>query len=271
MKQLLVGAIAVLLLPVMLCAIVVGLNDDVHFDYFAVANDFHIEGNVHSSGGIPPKVLNILVFGDPGTGNWGVSGYSLIRVGLEDWFFKLDFKTDGFIKYCQWIHFGIKFDVDGKNIITDLIGYWTLNGEPLKKSGVDDYMQVAVTGFEVANDVNGKFFKMMNDTNMAIDISDVELAISSKEVPLDEMDIDGLGRPGELSPINPLLKWIKISQLLPGTLKPGETVKIYLKEIGLSIKAGAFLLIRGEQLQPGSKEAARATTDWGWFWEQHGE
>ncbi|MCP4219261.1 MAG: hypothetical protein GY765_31800 [bacterium] len=295
-KQIILGTILILLIPFMLSAVVVGLNDDVHFDYDGEANDFHIEGIVHSSGGIVPQVLNILVFGDPGSGNWEVSGYQLQRIGFEDWKFTLDFKTDGYIKYCQWIHFGIKFDVKTKNIIADLIGWWTLDGKPVMKLKrsleggeiTDQYQQVAVTGFEVAGDGSDKFFRVMNDTNLEVDVNDLQLAVSAVEIPLEDMNVYGLGRPGETSPKYKGIKWIDISEYLPGTLKPQTSVKVNLKEVGIVLDKGMFLLMRGEQLMAGTelakinaakraeKKAGKSTemtekSDWGWFWEQHGE
>ncbi len=286
-KQLILGTLLILIIPFMLSAVVVGLNDDVHYDYDGVANDFHIEGIVHSSGGIVPKVVKTVVFGDDDTGNWKVAGYKLKRIGDEDWEFTLDFVTDGYIKYCQWIHFGVHFDVEAKNIIADLVGWWTLDGKPLT-TDTGQSQQVAVTGFEVAGEGTDKFFRIMNDTNLEINVNDLQLTVSTEEVPLEAMNVLGLGRPGETSPKYEKLNWIDVSQYLPETMKPKTSIQINLKEVGIVLKKGTYLLMRGEQLMAGTKlaklnaskrvsrkngEPLKETekSDWGWFWEQHGE
>jgi hypothetical protein len=271
-KQFFMLLMVMLMVPAMLSAIVVGLNDDVHFNYNGEANDFHIEGIIHSAGGVTPLVTSIMVFGDPGTGNWQVSGYSLVNIGPEDWYFKLDFKTDGFITYCQWIHFGIKFDVKAKNIIARLKGWWTLDGNPIFKSA-DQYQQVAVTGFEVAEDEGGKFFKIMNDTDIPVEVKQAELVVTNYEVPLIDMYTTGLGRPGEISPKYPQLTWKDINQYLPSVFEPGQHFKIYLSQVGIYLQPGQFLQVRGEQVELGEKNTKNKnkSPDWGWFWEQHGE
>ncbi len=272
MRNFLLGALVMLLIPIMCSAVIVGLNDDVHFDYNGRANDFHIEGNVHSSGGITPTVASILVFGTPGTGTWTVAGYKLTKVGPEDWKFVLDFKTNGYIVYCQWIHFGIKFNVNAKNIIANLRGWWTLNGQPLMLSrAASSYQEVAVTGFEVATEAGEQFLRIMNNTNLSIEMESLELAVSSHEVGLDKMFTTGLGRPGEPSPQFPSLVWINATQFIPSLLEPGLDAKFLLKQVGITLQPGQFLLMRGGQAMKGSKTTkATRGTDWGWFWEQHG-
>lgn len=287
-KFFLSAAIMLLIAPLMVSGIVVGLNDDVHFNYDGVvANDFHIEGNVHSSGGIWPKVTDIHVFGDPGTGNWVVDGYCLTQVGPEDWFFTCDFSTDGYIQYCQWIHFGIMFDVDGKNIITNLVGWWTLDGIPLMSTEgtleAAGAKQVAITGFDVYGDTpETKMVKIMNHTNMPIEVPIYEVAISHEPIPLEDMFTTGLGNPGEPSPMNPQLEWIRIPEV-PGYLVPGQEFEFRLADYGKILLPGQYLLMRGEQYEPGSKmmlqglksNGGKATVQtnfpWGFFWEQHGE
>lgn len=274
-RILLLGAVLLLVTPLMLTAIVVGLNDDVHFDYRGKANDFHIEGTVQSRGGGLPIVTNIIIFGDPGTGNWHVTQCSLIWLGQDTWKFIMHFKTDGYITFCQWIHFGIKFDVKAKNIIAKLQGWWTLDGKPIphKQQGQrGQKAQVAVTGFEVFKTKSGKVFRLTNDTNIPIDVTALEFAVSDKEIPLKDMFITGLGRPGKKeSPKYPRLKWINAVKFLKTPMvEQGKAFEIPLEKLGISLKKGQFLLIRGKQLKK-TKEGQRNDQDWGWFWEQHGE
>jgi hypothetical protein len=290
MKKLLLFVTLVLIIPCLILAriVPVGLNDDLHFDYLdKQANDFHIEGLIHSSGGITPLVKDIHVFGDIGTGTWMVKGYSVQRIGMsDDWTFKLDFITDGYITYCKWIHFGIMFDVEAANIIFDLVGWWTLDGTPLTplsapvsigktQEDPSEYLQVAVTGFNVSNGI----LTIQNGTEMPVEIKSYELAVSDFYVPLREMFITGLGRPGEPSPMYPMLMW-EDAIMEPIVLAPQEEYLIDLASLGIYLHEGLFLQMRGEQIMLGSKseilltpgiKKTKTQNDWGWFWEQHGE
>ena len=268
----------VMLFPLMANALVVGLNDDVHFDYPGMmANDFHIEGIIHSSGLVTPTVTNIIIFGDPLTGNWVVSQYCLIPNGPESWKFYADFKTDGYINFCQWIHFGIMFNVEAKNIIADLKGWWTLDGMALQEE-VSQYRQVPITGFEFYGEGPDKMYKITNSTNLPVVLKEIEIAISDFHVPLEDMFITGIGRVSQPSPKYPNLMWRELP-CLPMVLQPGQFFEVRLSEMGLIINPGQYAQVRGEQYMEGSKvvmdgkeiSLIKTTPDWGWFWEQHGE
>ncbi|HLP47673.1 MAG TPA: hypothetical protein VK186_23995 [Candidatus Deferrimicrobium sp.] len=279
MKRLfLLGVMILMLFPLMSNALVVGLNDDVHFDYRnMMANDFHIEGVIYSVGPITPTVTNILIFGDPGTGNWVVSQYCLIPDGPGRWKFYADFKTDGYINFCQWIHFGIMFNVQAKNIIADLIGWWTLDGMALQAE-TNQFKQVSITGFDVYGTGPEKMYKITNNTNIPIVVEAVELAVSNQAVPLENMFTTGLGRVNEPSPMYPNLVWKDVPGL-PIMLQPGTFFEVRLIDMGIMMLPGQFLQIKGEQYMEGTKivmdgkeiSLTQTTPDWGWFWEQHGE
>jgi hypothetical protein len=279
MKRLLMfGVIILLLFPLMSNALVVGLNDDVHFDYQGrMANDFHIEGIIHSVPGITPTVTSILVFGDPGTGNWTVSQYSLIAVGPGVWKFVAHFKTDGYIAFCQWIHFGIKFNVQAKNIIADLKGWWTLDGMALQEE-ISNFMQVPVTGFEFYGIGFDKMYKITNSTNIPIVVKEVEIAVSNQEIPLEDMFVDGIGVVNKPSPKYPNLIWKDVPGL-PIVLQPGQFFETRLIDMGISMVTGNVAHVRGDQYMEGTKvtldgkeiSLIKTTPNWGWFWEQHGE
>ncbi len=246
--------------------IIVGLNDDVHFDYYdQVANDFHVEGTVRSSAGVPPDVGEIIIFGDPGTGNWHVVNHNLIEISPEIWQFRIDFATDGFISYCQWIHFGFEFYIGYYNVCADLHGWWTLNGEPLQPG------QVAIMGFNV-DDIglirpDQQTIRFTNDTMVSIRPISLEVAISQTQIPLEDMFVTGLGRPGELSPMYPGLNWITIPEL-PLRMVPDSFFDVFLEAYDIQIPPGQFALMRGQQLMSGAGDGSRE--DWGYFWHQHG-
>ncbi len=244
--------------------VLVALNDDIHFDYQGgeMANDFHVEGTIYSADGVDPVLANIIIFGDPGTGNWTVANYTLVEISPDTWSFTLDFVTDGFIQFCQWIHFGFEFYVDYHNIVIDLNGWWTFNGIPLTPGSV------AISGFQ-ADDIDElrpgfQTLRIFNDTDIGIEYESLELAISETSVPLEDMFVTGLGRPGEVSPQYPELTWISIEEI-PLELPPDSFFDVFLEEFDIDIPPGQFLLMRGQQTM-----SDQGLGDWGWFWHQHG-
>jgi len=291
-----VAAAALLLQPLAVEAIIVGTNPDVHFDFQGkCANDFHIEGMIHSVDGNTPTVEEIFVFGDPGTGQWKVKGYSLYRPDPfgqpDDWWFKADFVTDGQICYCQWIHFGILFDVTCYNVIIDLHGVWTQDGVPInakKKDlgqGIYD-SDVAVTGFHV-DDIGRirpgmQTLRIQNNTDIDIDVPILELAVGRERVPLPRMNEEYLGQAGTGPSPHPdyaELDWHAASIPSPH-LAPGEHFDIHLEDLNIHLVPGDYLHIRGKQegdasgpagmfQNPPVKRNEKLQPPWSFFWEQH--
>jgi hypothetical protein len=225
------------------------------------ANDFHVEGIVYSQPGFPPQISDIRIYGDPGTGNRTISGATLSQLTPEKWFFTADFVTDGLITYCQWIHFGIGFVVDSRNIVVDLNGWWTMDGAPLPGA------YAPITGFWVDDQgairPGKQTLRLFNDSGMDLDLTGLELALLDRKVPLANMSRESLGRLGEVSPDYPSLEWFPVAGF-PRTLRAGQTLDVWLEDVGLSIPMGWFLLVRGQQVQFG-----QVPGDWGWFYEQH--
>ncbi|MCP4545103.1 MAG: hypothetical protein GY835_01400 [bacterium] len=286
---LVIAAAALLMQPLTADAIIVGTNPDVHFDFQGqCANDFHIEGMIHSAEGSPPTVEEIFVAGDPVSGNWTVSGYSLVQQSPEDWWFTADFVTNGQICYCQWIHFGILFDVNCYNVIIDLHGWWTQDGDPInakkKDLGAGIYdSDVVVTGFHV-DDIGRirpgqQTLRIHNNTDIDIDVSILELAVGRERVPLNQMNEDYLGQAGTgQSPHYSGLVWHAASIPSPH-LAPGEYFDIHLEDLEIHLVPGDFFHIRGKQDGDASAPAGIPQTPplkrnekqdpWSFFWEQH--
>jgi hypothetical protein len=284
---------AVILLPINASAIVVGTNADVHFDFEgAIANDFHVEGLIHSVEGEPPSVVEVFVFGD-GSGIWKVTGYCLYQpdpIGApDDWWFTADFKTDGFIKFCDMIHFGLMFDVTCYNVMVDLHGWWTLDGQrlfPPKASasgGVFD-SDVAVTGFHV-DDIGrireGKqTLRITNDTDIMIEVPIIEVAIGHEVAPLQDMNEEHIGGAGTgPSPDSRYanLEWIHVPISNP-VLEPGAYFDVPLESIGIHIGSAEIFHIRGITMGDASapngvlrvpEKEAQGKSTWTFFWDQH--
>jgi hypothetical protein len=287
MKRCLVLALAVvamlLVQPQAAEALIVAVNADVHFDFDQpCANDFHVEGLIHSAEGSIPRVEEIFVFSP--TAHWKVKGYSLYQpdpFGMpDDWIFTADFVTDEFICYCEMLHFGIAFDVNCYNIIIDLRGHWTLDGEPLfpaKEVPVSTEVfpsEVAVTGFHV-DDIGRirpgmQTLRIHNNTNLVIEVPILELAVNQRYVPLPEMNADHLGAPGSGTSPDPSwegLTWISVPIQEP-MLEPGASFDVLLEDLGVHMETGDYLQIRGAQAGDGTL-GKQAKSVWTFFWEQH--
>jgi hypothetical protein len=136
-KSLFVCAVMMLLLGMSpkALALVVGFNPDIHMDIQGViANDFHVQGRLESGnwGGNwsnPPVLISHV---DGGFTNFKYS----ITPDLSDPFGQnwYDFTADWSGKdyrYCEVLHLGLFFDVTCNNVAVNLVGWWTVNGQPI--------------------------------------------------------------------------------------------------------------------------------------------
>ncbi|MCK5606102.1 hypothetical protein KAR91_29655 [Candidatus Pacearchaeota archaeon] len=142
--------------------IVVGVNIDVHQDIFDPTggpdpNDFHIEGRIES--GLPdgtwsnPPVLITHVDGEPPFDfpNFTITITPDTTDPSGNWYIvKADWSGKD-IPYCTVIHLGLEFEVTCHNIIIDLVGWWTLSGQPIN-TGINTG-SVPIAGFEVQDNV----------------------------------------------------------------------------------------------------------------------
>jgi len=94
-------------------------------------NDFHVEGLICSDNGIVPNLVMHI------DGPFTNFSWSIVPAGLSDpcWY---KFTADWWlpagsvgIPYCTVIHLGLLFDVEAENVVIDLRGWWTLNGQPV--------------------------------------------------------------------------------------------------------------------------------------------
>ena len=150
---------------VMLCAgavpayaVQAGITLDVHQDITVqtlLPNDFHIEGYICSHVGLPTLVSHI----DDIFPNFQ---YTMTKLNPGDpddcwyWFEATWWFTPGtgYIPFCTVLHLGVLFDVDAANVIIDLIGWWTRNGQPVGGiigGNLQNHGYVPVIGFNVAD------------------------------------------------------------------------------------------------------------------------
>jgi hypothetical protein len=126
-----VGVLALAGAPAAL-AVEAGLTLDVHQDVYDQAvwpNDFHVEGLVCSNNGVVPALVNHL------DGPFPFFTYTVEEIPGEDcwyWFEATWWTQQGqYIPYCTVIHLGLLFDVEGANVVIDLVGWWTRDGMPV--------------------------------------------------------------------------------------------------------------------------------------------
>lgn len=144
--------------------IVAGINVEVHQDIQRTdINDFHIEGRIES--GLP--------VGMPGGGNWSspptlinhvddiFPNFSIIITPDttdpgENWYIiKADWWTNTPIPYCTILHLGLEFDATCHNVIIDVVGWWTSNGQRAGGAGAQNDGYVPIPGFRVEDKLPG--------------------------------------------------------------------------------------------------------------------
>jgi hypothetical protein len=294
MKKLFLCMAAIIALSMMSNAkVIVGMNVDIFCDDPTItslnaANDFHVQGTVKSSGGVVPMITQIWQMGDPRTGTWTMTRYTMTRDTIDPqlFHFTVDFKTTGWIYFDpinpMWLHFGIIIEVNTCNVMVDVKGYWTRNGV---KIGA----MVPLTGFVVYTFVppppapgeatilaGDDRVQIWNQSEVPVEVEMLELAISPVEIPLEDMFLTGLGEPGTGSSSHyPNLVWVNVPQgMIPPIMQSGQFFEISLGSLGMDLPAGGFLLMRGKQsrgVTSPDMATPAAVVPPANFWNQHEE
>lgn len=142
--------------------IIAGINIDIHQDVNIPGvdvNDFHIEGRIESGvvGGAwssPPALISSV--NDIFT-NFNISIVPDTGAATDNWFIvKADWWTGTPIPYCTILHLGLEFEATCHNVIIDLVGWWTSNGQPIPPgSGAQNDGFVPIPGFRVTDNIPG--------------------------------------------------------------------------------------------------------------------
>ncbi len=145
--------------------LVAGINIDIHQDIDnpdIEPNDFHIEGRIES--GLP--------IGEPGGGGWGDWPTLLSHIDgdgnfpnftytieadtsdtSQNWYiFRATWWSDTTIPFCTVIHLGLEFELTCHNVIVDLKGWWTRNGQRVGTTTVNKGY-VPMIGFRVMDNI----------------------------------------------------------------------------------------------------------------------
>jgi hypothetical protein len=166
-KLVLCLSIVAILSPAVL-AIIAGFNADIHMDIpGALANDFHIEGKIKSGAAganwnSPPTLVGHI------DGSFQVFNYSITPDTTNPDQNMYNFKADwsGFTyKYCEILHLGLFFDLECNNLVIDLVGWWTFNGQRLvgRNGGA-----IPISGFMVQDlpDQGPQRMRILNDSQL---------------------------------------------------------------------------------------------------------
>ena len=234
------------------------LNYDVHFNYFSgLANDFHVECFINSP--VMPIYAGGIVFGDGTTGNWVEIASNIAPAGDGQWMFTADYVTDGFISYCQWLHYGFDFLVPREGYISGMVGWWTFNGIPL----IPGYVPITGFWFDYLWYIHPDFWvwRLWNDSELIIHLISLEYAVYPGIVPLGDLWLSGLGAPGSDSPLYPEIQWKSITDL-PPIFNVDSFFDVFL-DVETEPMPGSSILVRGQQL-----ELDEETGDFGYFWQE---
>ncbi|MHC4697426.1 MAG: hypothetical protein ACYTFA_11840, partial [Planctomycetota bacterium] len=133
-----------------------GLNVDIHQDNpGVVANDFHIEGIIESSR-VPVVVDQVNdLFPNFSYSVW--QGDPQCPTGSIFWCFDANWDGAAY-PYCSVLHLGLVFEVVCHNVMIDLVGWWTVDGNPVgglqtlggTRAGAGDW---PLLGFDVTDNI----------------------------------------------------------------------------------------------------------------------
>ncbi len=268
-----------------------GINIDVHQDNLdVIANDFHVEGRIES--------------GNPG-GNWGNPPVLLEHVddlfpdfsysitpdpdSEGNWFFFTADWSGADYPYCSILHLGLLFDVEGANVVVDLVGWWTLDGERIDTGQNLGFFPVP--GFDVSDEAqtlrlqNGIVDGIINPGEIPIEIVNLDV------VPIaDQAQLEALLGPNPFleltrTGLQQTLPWINgvnaggvINAANPQSFPPDSFFDVFFEldapptpgsvavETPFTVPEGGFLISR----QLLRFENNNGVTENRWLWEIHG-
>jgi len=214
------------------------------------ANDFHICGIIESLDNYQPKLQNHAEFVVGGGVPWYLEEFTIEKVANhpKNWYFTAHFKTNGLIPPGTMMHFGLYFLTNYCNKAVINCAYWTYFKEAVGR--------MPLISFHIYRNGNN-VINLINTAEIPLILVDVELMISPRPIPLEDMFTSGLGNPGERAPVNADgtvdkdsinqyadLEWNKIDKEL--AIKPGAAFKFDLQEVtGRDLEPGNFLILRG--------------------------
>lgn len=236
---------------------ITGMNWDVAFTlpYPTIGNDFHVKGKVLSGNNVMPTKRAHWNYDYSNFVNWNLTGYSISQNASNpnEWDFSMDFRIGGglFVFNGARCHFGVEFKTERYNsiVITEL--YWTRDGVNIGNANV--------LGFHAWERPYGPYFSLENASAVAIDVAEMQFAVTDIAVPLEAMARNDIGLPGTApNKAYADIKWVNYPEKL--RVEPKKSVEINLTELGIRLAEGQFLQVR--YVNP-------ATGDGTWVQHQH--
>lgn len=279
-------------------AIIAGFNADIHMDIpGGIANDFHIEGKLISGtvgggwsspptlvGHIDDKFPNFVyvIHSDPTSPE------------QNEYFFKADWSGAPY-KYCDILHLGLFFDLECHNLVIELVGWWTFNGQRL---GGFNGGTIPLSGFIVQDQVEQgqQRMRILNDSQrgggggigigIPLEVQQLQLVSMSREMAMEMFggSLENIFPELRLGGLQEQLPWIPIANSR-GPINPDNPLQfipdsffdIFLE--GSMGPGGSHLFpIEPMQIQPGGVLLSRMLVrflnnaqepDFRWVWHMH--
>ncbi len=296
-KRMVCLSIVAMLSPAAL-AIIAGFNADIHMDIpGAIANDFHIEGKIKSgpAGGgwsSPPTLVGhiddrfpnfvYVIHSDPTSPE------------QNEYLFKADWSGAPY-KYCDILHLGLFFDLECHNLVIELVGWWTFNGQRL---GGFNGGAIPLSGFIVEDQVpqGQQRMRILNESQrgggggigigIPLEVQELQLVSMSREMALEMFggSLENIFPELRLGGRQEQLPWVPIANsrgpINPGNPLPAPPDSFFDIFLEVSIGPGGNQLfpIEPMQIQPGGVLLSRMLVrflnnaqepDFRWVWHMH--
>jgi hypothetical protein len=241
-----------------------GFNEEITNNTGQDAYDFHLEGTLKSET-LPAQVIDIILDWPRGSipgFDWTYDGGNITHAGGE--YYNYSGKWSGSVPVPpgHQVHIGKAFNVSCSNVFIRLRGWWTdRNGEKINPDAGTEVCpgiwvsDVPLLGFDIRDNIPARLtdpnlpqtVTLQNATDMDIEITSPQLAVTDRNVPLEELVPD--------SNLLSDLDWRDIPNLPPfSVILPGESWTFDLHEMDMAIQPGWTTVIRTEIWDPVSGE-----------------
>jgi hypothetical protein len=230
-----------ILIPVSLAAtpVVVAATWDIEYPRREEADGINLTGIIQSKDNQIPKLEDSL--GNDSEGNtWALVEFNLTqdKKNPVNWKFVAEYKAKKIVNIPDRVRIGLSVIVMDCNIILIEDVIW-MKRRPIPEPDPDPFLS-----FDIHR-VYGNLLTTIINANEKVDmmVDNLEFAVSNVQIPLFEMGNTQLGMGVyKASRFDEKLKWVPYKRTL--YLAPGESYKIYMKDLGINLEPGQFLLLR---------------------------
>ncbi|MBN2444438.1 MAG: hypothetical protein JXJ04_23950 [Spirochaetales bacterium] len=234
--------------------VVVAGTWEVEFPKDSGADGINITGVIQSENDQMPKLKDYLAVDSAGN-PWRLVEFSLVQDEKNpvDWKFVAKYQARKIVEAPEKVRLGIDVVVINCNIIKLYDTIWTKVKIPFPEPDPDPWLS-----FDIYRTYGNLMTTIMNcNRKEYMMVDNLEFAVNDVQVPLAEMGNAPLGeqifKVARLDE-NEKLEWIPYGKTF--YLAPGQGQRIYMKELGIDLKPGQFLLLR-------AKDPKKNTVAWG--------